>query len=70
VSVVSEFHLDGIDIDWKFPSWPLFNLEEKYGFSKLLEFLRYRIPNSILTAAVAAPINIAKKAYEIYSLAR
>ncbi|KAL5237863.1 hypothetical protein ACI65C_005273 [Semiaphis heraclei] len=69
VSVISEFHLDGIDIDWEFPSWPLFNLEEKYGFSKLLEFLRYRLPHSLLTAAVAAPINIARKAYEIYSIA-
>jgi len=62
--------LDGIDIDWEFPSWPLFNSEEKYGFSKLLETLRYHLPNSILTAAVAAPINIIKQSYDIYSLAR
>lgn len=70
VSVVREFYLDGIDIDWEFPSWPLLNLEEKYGFAKLLETLRYRLPDSLLTAAVAAPLNIIDNSYEIYSLAR
>jgi len=62
--------LDGIDIDWEFPSWPLLNLEEKYGFSKLLETLHNHLPDSILTAAVAAPLNIIDNSYEIYSLAK
>lgn len=70
VSVVREFYLDGIDIDWEFPSWPLLNLEEKYGFSKLLEALHYQLPDSLLTAAVAAPLNIIDNSYEIYTLAR
>lgn len=70
VSVVSDFYLDGIDIDWEFPSWPLLNLQEKYGFAKLLETLHYRLPDSLLTAAVAAPLNIIDNSYEIYSLAR
>ncbi|CAI6366535.1 unnamed protein product [Macrosiphum euphorbiae] len=69
VSVVREFYLDGIDIDWEFPSWPLLNLEEKYGFAKLLETLRNSLPDSLLTAAVAAPLNIIDNSYEIYSLA-
>lgn len=70
VSVVRKFDLDGIDIDWEFPSWPLLNLEEKYGFSKLLEALRYQLPDSLLTAAVAAPLNIIDSSYEMYSLIR
>ncbi|XP_022174383.1 chitinase-like protein 4 [Myzus persicae] len=69
VSVVNEFYLDGIDINWQFPSWPLLNLEEKYGFAKLLETLRYHLPDSILTAAVAAPIRIIKQSYLMYPLA-
>lgn len=70
VSVINDFYLDGIDIDWEFPSWPLLNLQEKYGFAKLLQTLRYRLPDSLLTAAVAAPLNIIDNSYEIYSLAR
>ncbi|XP_025422483.1 chitinase-3-like protein 2 [Sipha flava] len=68
-SVVREFYLDGIDIDWEFPSWPLLNLEEKYGFAKLLESLRDQLPDSLLTAAVAAPLNIIDYSYEVYALA-
>lgn len=70
ISVVKEFYLDGIDIDWEFPSWPLLNLQEKYGFAKLLETLNYNLPDSLLTAAVAAPLCIIDNSYEIYSLAR
>lgn len=70
MSVVRQFYLDGIDIDWEFPSWPLLNLEEKYGFAKLLETLHNQLPDSLLTAAVAAPLNIIDNAYEIYALAR
>jgi len=70
ISVVNEFYLDGIDIDWEFPSWPLLNLQEKYGFAKLLESLHYSLPDSLLTAAVAAPLNIIDNSYEIYSLAK
>lgn len=70
MSVVREFYLDGIDIDWEFPSWPLLNLEEKYGFAKLLEVLHDQLPDSLLTAAVAAPLNIIDYSYEVYALAR
>lgn len=70
VSVVREFYLDGIDIDWEFPSWPFFNFQEKHGFAKLLESLREQLPDSLLTVAVAAPLNIIDDAYDIYSLGR
>ncbi|VVC39783.1 Chitinase II,Glycoside hydrolase, chitinase active site,Glycoside hydrolase superfamily,Glycoside [Cinara cedri] len=70
VSVIREFYLDGIDIDWEFPSWPLLNLREKYGFSKLLETLHNHLPDSLLTAAVAAPLNIISNSYEIFSLSK
>ncbi|XP_050434673.1 chitinase-3-like protein 2 [Adelges cooleyi] len=68
VTVVQNYDLDGIDIDWEFPSWPLLNLEEKYGFAKLLELLRYQLPDSLLSAAVAAPLSIIDNSYEIYAL--
>lgn len=70
VSVVRKFYLDGIDIDWEFPSWPLLNLKEKHGFAKLLESLHEQLPDSLLTAAVAAPLSIIDNAYDIFSLAR
>lgn len=69
-SVIRKYYLDGIDIDWEFPSWPLLNFKEKYGFSKLLETLRDQLPNSLLTTAVAAPLNIIDNSYDIYSLSK
>ncbi|KAL3270465.1 hypothetical protein HHI36_021012 [Cryptolaemus montrouzieri] len=67
---IEKLNLDGIDLDWEFPS----NSSNKGHLVELLEDLRQSINNSakkyILSVAVAAPITLVDVSYDVPAINR
>uniref|UniRef100_A0A1B6DPY5 GH18 domain-containing protein n=2 Tax=Clastoptera arizonana TaxID=38151 RepID=A0A1B6DPY5_9HEMI len=76
VKLLTAYSLDGLDIDWEFPSWPNNDINQRSNFTLLLkEFREYLDRMSvkqkpILTVAVAAPAPIINQAYDINEMKR
>lgn len=71
---MSDYSLDGIDIDWEFPVWPGSDKRQFNDFTKFLKELRAasRSNNNkgfLISVAVAAPGTIIDKAYDIKEMA-
>lgn len=72
VSVIKEFKLDGIDIDWEFPNeHPNGDPKQKMHFTQLLREIRAEINRHakkhrfLLTVAVAAPVSLVDNSYDV-----
>ncbi|RXG69677.1 Chitotriosidase-1 [Armadillidium vulgare] len=68
---------DGLDLDWEFPGWPATqnNQIERSRFTHLVHLLRnnfkfHHPAPFILSLAVAAPLTIISRSYEISKLAK
>lgn len=73
ISVVNEYRLDGIDLDWEYPGIAAAKIvaraEDTVNFTLLLTELRKALPEKILTIAVGAGQGIANK-MEIAKIAK
>ncbi|CAD6188302.1 unnamed protein product [Caenorhabditis auriculariae] len=69
---LTENELDGMDIDWEFPTWSAdAQPTDKQRFSTLLRQLRSRYGKKLLlTVAVSGPPTITKLAYDVEALER
>ncbi|KAI1297854.1 Acidic mammalian chitinase [Halotydeus destructor] len=66
VKYLDEAHLDGLDIDWEFPTYSTGRERERQGFIDLLTSLRSRLGSKyLLTAAVPGDVSIAKIAFDV-----
>nr|XP_027197976.1 acidic mammalian chitinase-like isoform X1 [Dermatophagoides pteronyssinus] len=76
---IQQYQLDGVDIDWEFPSWPkkLTQYSERNDFIKLLQEIRRNFDHEkqisgkhlILSAAVAAQFVIIQVSYKPVEMA-
>lgn len=70
---MSDYYLDGLDIDWEFPVWPGSNKTQLSDFTKFLKELRAATKSKnhdfLISVAVAAPGTIIDKAYNIKEMA-
>lgn len=71
LQLLKRYSLDGIDLDWEFPAWPPNkDIKQKDQFVQLLKEMRYAFGNKyLLSVAVAAPITIVERSYDIPKLA-
>lgn len=69
---MQKYSLDGIDLDWEFPAWPISkNATQKDQFATLLQEMRIAFDGKyLLSAAVAAPVSIIDRAYDIPKIAK
>jgi len=80
IEVINKYGLNGIDIDWEFPSWGNLYVDDKNNFNLLLKELRQTFdmyPNAnnnsgplVLSAAVAAQYTIIERSYVIPELSK
>lgn len=71
LQLLKKYSLDGIDLDWEFPAWPpRENAYEKSQFIELLEEMRAAFGNKyLISVAVAAPLTIINRAYDVAKMA-
>lgn len=75
VQLLEDYALDGLDIDWEFPSWPNEDTNQRLDFMLLLKEMRQyvnlmsRKDKLLITVAVAAPAAIVDRAYNINEMA-
>lgn len=69
---MTEYSLDGIDLDWEFPAWPVSkNITQKDQFTQLLQEMRmYFKTKYLISVAVAAPFPIVVRAYDVPAIAK
>lgn len=69
---MTKYSLDGIDLDWEFPAWPVSkNITQKYQFTKLLQEMRmYFKTQYLISVAVAAPFPIVVRSYDVPAIAK
>lgn len=64
LKVVNEYDLDGIDLDWEYPTFDVAKIkarvEDKQNFTLFIQELRAKMPSKLLTIAVGAGNGIAK----------
>lgn len=75
MSILKEFKLDGIDLDWEFPNENQNgDRKQRMHFTQLLNEIRQEIKRHaekhrfLLTVAVAAPRTIVDNSYDIFYL--
>ncbi|XP_018495110.1 chitotriosidase-1 [Galendromus occidentalis] len=70
ISLIEEYCLDGVDLDWEFPS----GSTERAGLVSLLEIFRERFDNHpmkpLLTVAVPAQSPLVSKGYDVPKIAK
>lgn len=68
---MKQYSLDGIDLDWEFPAWPpKENAYQKTQFIELLKELREKFGEEyLISVAVAAPVTIVNRAYDVPKMA-
>lgn len=73
MNTTKTLNLDGLDLDWEFPSSANFPGLQKIHFTQLIYELKKNFDQSnkklILSAAVAAPQTIVDQSYDIPELA-
>lgn len=72
MQLMYEYSLDGIDLDWEFPAWPVNkNATQKDQFVLLLKEMRmYFQSKFLISVAVAAPFTIVNRSYDVPSMAQ
>ncbi|KIH43345.1 glycosyl hydrolase, family 18 [Ancylostoma duodenale] len=72
LAYLKKFNLDGIDIDWEFPTWsPDGHKTDRARFPLLLKTLREKYGSDFLiTLAVSGPPTITRVAYDVPSFNR
>lgn len=72
IQLMTEYSLDGIDLDWEFPAWPVSkNITQKDQFTQLLQEMRmYFKTKYLISVAVAAPFPIVVRAYDVPAIAK
>lgn len=74
LQVIKDFSLDGVDLDWEFPSWPEEDKKERIHFNQLLEEFREALNKEskalILSVAVGSPGSIIDQSYDVEEMAK
>lgn len=76
IKLLEENSLDGLDIDWEFPAWPVGDEKQREHFTLLLRELRHYFDKMakkekfLLSVAVGAPEPIVDSAYDIPQMAK
>ena len=75
LDILEMYDFDGIDIDWEFPAWRGLPSYDKPNFVYLIKALRKyarkrKMNDLIVSAAVAAPLKIVSKSYDIPELSK
>lgn len=73
IHFINEMNLDGIDLDWEFPTYTTRRLRDKWNFINFIQLLRSMMDSTnnehlLITAAVAVDPTIINFAYDIPKL--
>ncbi|GLG98906.1 Probable chitinase 10 [Gryllus bimaculatus] len=74
LQVLKDYSLDGVDLDWEFPSWPEEDKQEKIDFNVLLREFREAFEEEhkpfLLSVAVGSPGSIIDQSYDVEEMAK
>lgn len=74
LQVLKDYSLDGVDLDWEFPSWPEEDEKERIHFNMLLHEFREALDeqhkNLLLSVAVGSPGTIIDQSYDVEEMAK